>query len=48
LGGRAETAQEDAHEQQNEVVTVPGKQQAGKHPEQAAKNDQAFAIAFAV
>ena len=37
VGGRAEAAQEDAHEQQNEVVTVPGKQQAGKYPEQAAK-----------
>ena len=45
---RAKAAQEHADEQQNKIVTVPGKQNAGQYTEQAAENDQAFTIAFSV
>lgn len=45
VGGRAKATEEDADKQQNEVVPVPGKQQAGQHPQQAADDNQLFAIA---
>ena len=45
---RAKAAQEYPDEKQNEVVAVPGKQNTGHDPQQAAENDQAFTIAFSV
>lgn len=48
VGGRAKAAKEDADEQQNKVVAVPGEQHAGQHPQQAAGDNQLLAIAFTI
>ena len=48
VGGGAEAAEEDPDEEQNKVVAVPGEQQAGQNPKQAAKDNQLLAIALAV
>ena len=46
--GGTKATQEHADKQQDKIVAVPGEQHAGKHAEQAAENNQAFAIAFSV
>ena len=48
VGGRTKAAEEDADEQQNEVVPVPGKQHAGQHSQQAADDNQLLAVALTV
>ncbi|KJF77742.1 hypothetical protein UA44_17350 [Klebsiella aerogenes] len=48
VGGGAKTTEKDADEQQNKVVAVPGEQYAGKHPQQAAGDNQLLAIAFTI
>lgn len=48
VGGRTKAAEEDADEQQNEVVPVPCKQHAGQHSQQAADDNQLLAVALTV
>lgn len=48
VGGRAKAAEKNTDEQQDEVVAVPGKQQAGQHPQQAADDNQLLAVALTV
>ena len=46
VGSRSKAAEEYPDKQQNKIVTVPGEQHAGQHPQHAAKHNQVFAIAF--
>ena len=48
VGGRSKAAEKNADEQQNEIVAVPGKEDAGQHPQQTADDNQLLAIALTV